>query len=90
MNDLDLVKLGIWVVIIGGVFAYLWRKGHLMKLSTYVAETREELKKCTWPSREELAGSTVVVLISTTILTLLIVCSDFVILKLVRGVLPRH
>jgi len=84
----DLVRLGIWVVIIGGVFAYLWRKGHLMKLSTYVVETREELKKCTWPTRDELAGSTVVVLISTAMLSLLIIVADFFILKLVRGVLP--
>lgn len=85
----ELVKIGIWVVIIGGVFAYLWRKGHLMKISTYVAETREELRKCTWPSREELTGSTIVVLISTTLLSLFIIGSDFVILKLVRGILPR-
>ena len=85
----ELVKLGIWAVIIGGVFAYLWRKGHLMKLSTYVVETREELKKCTWPSREELAGSTVVVLISTAILSLMIVIADFLILKVVREVLPQ-
>jgi preprotein translocase subunit SecE len=85
----ELVKIGIWVVIIGGVFAYLWRKGHLMKLSTYVAETREELRKCTWPSREELMGSTIVVLISTALLSLFIIGSDFLILKLVRGILPR-
>ncbi|MBP7945948.1 MAG: preprotein translocase subunit SecE [Verrucomicrobia bacterium] len=60
-----------------------------MKLSTYFVETREELRKCTWPSRDELAGSTVVVLISTAILSLMIVLADFLILKLVRGVLPR-
>jgi preprotein translocase subunit SecE len=85
----ELVKIGIWVVIIGGAFAYLWRKGHLMKISTYVAETREELRKCTWPTREELTGSTLVVLMSTALLSLFIVVSDFVILKLVRGILPR-
>jgi len=84
----ELVKIGIWVVIVGGVFAYLWRKGHLLKISSYFAETREELRKCTWPAREELSGSTVVVLISTTILSLLIIVADFIILKLVRGVLP--
>jgi preprotein translocase subunit SecE len=85
----DLVKLGLWVVVVGGVFFYLWRKGHLLKLSGYVAETREELRKCTWPSREELVGSTVVVLVSSVLLSLLVIGSDFVILKLVRGVLPQ-
>jgi len=85
----DIVKIGIWVAIIGGVFAYLWRKGLLLRISGYVAETREELRKCTWPSREELAGSTVVVLISTLLLSLLIIGADFIILKLVRGILPK-
>jgi len=85
----DLVRIAIWVVVIGGVFAYLWRKGHLMQISNYVAETREELKKCAWPSREELSGSTIVVLISTLALGIFIMASDYVILRIVRGILPR-
>jgi len=85
----ELVKIAIWVVIVGGVFAYLWRKGHLMQISNYVAETREELRKCTWPSRDELSGSTVVVLISTMVLGLFIIASDSIILLFVRGVLPK-
>jgi preprotein translocase subunit SecE len=85
----DLVRIGIWVVIVGGVFAYLWRKGHLLQISNYVAETREELKKCTWPSREELSGSTLVVLISTLVLGVFIIASDYVILRIVRGILPK-
>ena len=88
MNN-DLIKLGIWIVIIGGTFGYLWYKGHLLKLSTYVKETREELRKCSWPSIEELKGSTVVVMISIALLGLLTVGADFVILKLVRGILPK-
>ena len=77
------------MVIVGGVFAYLWRKGHLLQISNYVAETREELKKCTWPSREELSGSTLVVLISTLVLGVFIIASDYVILRIVRGILPK-
>ncbi len=88
MNN-DLIKLGIWVVVIGGTFAYLWRKGHLLRLSAYVAETREELKKCTWPSVEELKGSTVVVMITIMLLGLFVIATDFVILKFVRGILPQ-
>jgi preprotein translocase subunit SecE len=81
--------LAIWVVIVGGAFAYLWRKGMLNKITTYVAETKEELRKCTWPSLEELKGSTVVVMITIFLLGLFTVASDFVILRLVRGVLPK-
>jgi preprotein translocase subunit SecE len=85
----DYITLGIWVVIVGGVFAYLWRKGMLTKIATYVAETKEELRKCTWPSWQELKGSTVVVMITILLLGLFTVMSDFVILRLVRGVLPK-
>ncbi len=85
----DLIYLGIWVVIVGGVFAYLWRKGHLLKISGYVAETREELRKCNWPTWDELKGTTVVVVVSILLLGVLTIGTDFVILKFVRGILPK-
>jgi len=85
----DLIKLGIWVVVIGGTFGYLWRKGHLLRLSAYVMETREELRKCTWPSTEELKGSTVVVMITIVLLGLFVIGTDFVILEFVRRILPK-
>ena len=66
----DYVKLGIWVVVIGAAFAFLWTKGYLKQLVDYVGQTREELRKCTWPSWEELKGSTVIVTISIFILGL--------------------
>jgi preprotein translocase subunit SecE len=64
----EYIKLAIWVVVVGAVFAYMWRKGHLLRLTNYVRETREELRKCTWPSLDELKGSTVVVVVSTALL----------------------
>ena len=64
----DTVWIVIWAVVIGGVFAWLWRAGHLKRLAAYVAATREELRKCTWPTWDELRGHTVVVFISIAIL----------------------
>ena len=64
----DLTTLLIWAAVIVVIFAVLWRKGHLVRLSTYVQETREELKKCTWPTLDELKGSTVVVIVSVALL----------------------
>ncbi len=54
--------------MVGGVFAYLWWQGHIRSIATYVQQTREELRKCTWPSWDELKGSTVVVTISIALL----------------------
>ena len=65
-------------------FFYAWRAGHLLKLSGYVAETREELRKCTWPTWAELKGSTVIVFISLGVLATFTVVVDVVITALVR------
>jgi preprotein translocase subunit SecE len=64
----DTVWIVIWVVIVGGVFAWLWRAGHLMRFADYVKQTREELRKCSWPSWQELKGSTIVVAIAIVLL----------------------
>ena len=64
----DYVAIGIWAGVIGVVFLILWFTGNLVKLRNYVQETREELRKCTWPTWEELRGSTVLVMISIFLL----------------------
>ncbi|MCI0538764.1 MAG: preprotein translocase subunit SecE [Verrucomicrobiales bacterium] len=76
------IQIIIWVVVIGATFAVLWRKGYLLRLSNYVVETREELKKCTWPSIEELKGSTVVIFVSIALVGLFTVGIDFVISRI--------
>jgi preprotein translocase subunit SecE len=71
------------VVALGAVFAFLWWKGYLKRLADYVAETREELKKCTWPTWDELKGSTVVVFITVALLGVFTVLVDWVAAQLV-------
>jgi preprotein translocase subunit SecE len=82
----DLIWLLVWVVAIGGAFAWAWRAGHLMRFANYVQLTREELRKCTWPSWDELKGSTVVVAISILLLGGFTVFVDFVFAMLVRWI----
>jgi len=80
----DLVKLVIWVLVIGVAFGVLWWKGYLLRISNYVMETREELRKCTWPSVDELKGSTLVIMTTILLLGGFVVGIDFVISLLVR------
>ncbi len=80
----DTVWIVFWVAVIGGIFAWLWRKGHLARFADYVAQTREELRKCTWPTWDELKGSTVVVTISIVLLGGFTVAVDFVFSLFVR------
>lgn len=74
----ELIRLAIWAVIIGGIFAFAWWKGWLKKITHYSDEVREELKKCNWPSKVELKGSTVVIIIASALLGLMTVAADFV------------
>ena len=79
-----------WVVLVGAAFAVLWYTGQLKRLAGYVQETKEELKKCTWPSRDELKGSTVVVLFSILGLGLFTMAVDWVLTLFVRGITAVH
>ena len=72
----------IWGAVIVGVFAFLWSKGYLVRMRNYVEETQEELKKCSWPSREELRGSTVVVMVTILLLGGFTVGVDFLLSKI--------
>ena len=80
------IQLLIIVVAVAVVFGVLWRTGQLLRLTNYVQETKEELKKCTWPSRDELKGSTLVVLFSILSLGLFTVAVDFVLTVVVQGI----
>lgn len=73
----DYTQILIWVGIFGFVFGVLWFTGNLLKLRNYVLETREELRKCTWPTLDELKGSTVLVAISIVLLGVFTVIVDY-------------
>lgn len=55
-----------WVLIglAAALFFWAWKKGHLLRLAAYVGETKVELRKCNWPTKDELKGATVLVMMS--------------------------
>ena len=76
----------IWIIVLAAagaaLFAWLWRGGHLTRFADYVRATREELKKCSWPSWDELKGSTLIVGIAIAILGGFTVIVDQVLIQL--------
>ena len=57
------------------------------RLRLFLSETRTELKKVTWPTRQELRESTIVVIVSTFLVTAFVGVVDQIISRIVRLVL---
>ena len=72
----ELTKILIWAAVIGALFAYLWWQGQVRRFAVYIQETREELKKCSWPTWQELKGSTVVIAVSIALFGVFVVVAD--------------
>jgi preprotein translocase subunit SecE len=75
VSNTEIIILSVFIVVLFGI---LWWKGQIRSLSVYVQETREELRKCSWPTMDELKGSTALVIVSIAILGAFTVAVDFV------------
>ena len=80
------LTLIIFATIAIVVFAILLRRGAFLQISAYVRETQEELKKCSWPTWEELKGSTLVVTVAILLLGAFTVGVDAIVTLIVRRI----
>jgi preprotein translocase subunit SecE len=55
----------------------------MKKIILFFQESFAELKKVTWPSRDEVISSTKVVLVSTIVIAAVLGIVDFILVKLV-------
>jgi preprotein translocase subunit SecE len=55
------------------------------KIKNYINDVTKEMKKVSWPTREQLRESTVVVLVTTMIITAFVYVVDLVMSTLVKG-----
>jgi len=65
-------------VAIGVVFGILWWQGQIKRLAGYCQETWVELQKCTWPTWDELKGSTALIIVMIALLGGFVVVIDLV------------
>ena len=79
----------IWAVVLGGLFAIFWYKGYIASLKVYFQETWQELKpgRCSWPTWNELRGSTVLIGVTIVLLGAFISVLDFVFNKFFTKIL---
>jgi len=60
------------------------RRAMIERIKLFLSETRTELKKVTWPTREELKESTKVVIVSTFIVTVFVGVVDQILSRIIR------
>jgi preprotein translocase subunit SecE len=54
------------------------------KIGNFISEVTVELKKVSWPTKNELIGSTIVVIISVALMAIFIGVCDFIFSKVVH------
>ena len=64
-----------------GAITQRWKK-----LTAFFSETRSEMRKVTFPSREEVVATTIVVIIASIIFAFYLWLADIVILKVYEGI----
>ena len=58
--------------------------GAVTGLKTFAGEVKTELRKSSWPNRQELVESTVVVIVATALLGVFVGASDLVLMNLLK------
>lgn len=61
----------------------------LARFATFLTGVKEELKQVTWPSREELVGSAIVVFVGVVLMAAYISACDFLLSHVVKILLQR-
>lgn len=61
-------------------------KNPITAITTLYNETMSEMRKCTWPDRNELYESTVLVVTSLLILSVVVTVADKLLLLFVRSI----
>jgi preprotein translocase subunit SecE len=58
-----------------------------MKIVEYIRESRDELKKVTWPDKEEVSNFTVIVMVTLVIVAIFLWFIDLLLTELIKVVM---
>jgi len=75
------IGLIVTVVVLGGLAFWLVQSGRLAEGREFLKETRSEMKKVSFPSRDEVVGTTVIVIVTSFIFAVFLWPADVVIVR---------
>jgi preprotein translocase subunit SecE len=67
------------VAALAGLVFWLIRGGHWAKFVTFLGEVRTEMRKVSFPTRDEVVGTTIVVIVTSVIFAIYLWIADLVI-----------
>jgi preprotein translocase subunit SecE len=76
------IQIAVVAAVVGVAFFLMWKQGQIARLAVYVQETREELKKCSWPTWIELRGSTMLIIFTVALLSVFVIAVDYGLIKI--------
>lgn len=84
--DLIINNLGKAILVVSGVALVIVAVKYHKRITAFILEVRTELSKVSWSTRNELIGSTSVVLVVTSIMTIFIGIVDLLLSKILSTV----
>ena len=79
------ITLLVIVAALGGLAFWLLRSGNWDKGRTFLGEVNSEMKKVSYPSRDEVVGTTVVVIVTSVIFAIFLWGADLLIIRGYEG-----
>ena len=77
-SNTALILESLGLIVLTVIFVLLLRAGYFLKISAYWNQMMDEMKKCTWPTWDELTGSTVLVFVTVGMFGIFTVGVDFI------------
>jgi len=84
---MNLILESLALVAVMVVFVLLLRAGYFLKISAYWGEMMDEMRKCTWPTWDELLGSTVLVMVSVGMIGGFTVGVDYICSNIIKAII---
>lgn len=61
--------------------------GWFAKTRAFIIETMDEMSKCTWPQRDQLLESTILVIIALAVTSLFVAGVDQILFRIIQGII---
>jgi preprotein translocase subunit SecE len=75
-----MIGLLVTVAVLGGLAYWLRWSGHWAEGMEFLGETRSEMKKVSFPNRDEVVSTTIIVIITSFIFAIFLWLADLIIL----------